>query len=131
MSSDKLSLLNMDEILNELYANRSTHGTGIRKGVSTRIHFESAMQYSRKLQAKEFIPYGPFIPKGTNCSRFVRSITLAGRPNFIQKLLFKLPLTFSPTPMWKLTAMGNRIWTNTIVASNKNRPNNDTQINMA
>ncbi|MFT6719109.1 MAG: hypothetical protein ACJAY8_001509, partial [Sphingobacteriales bacterium] len=36
MSSDKLSLLNMDEILNELYANRSTHGTGIRKGVSTR-----------------------------------------------------------------------------------------------
>jgi len=114
-------IANLDEILAELYRNPSTHGSGIIYGTATRIRIDKALDLSRQFQQKEFIPYGPFIPNGTNCSRFVSSVVQAGLPAarlfdmkaslpaLLQRMELKIPLTISPTPMWILRAIGGEI----------------------
>lgn len=100
---------NIQDILKELYHNPSTHGDGIIYGSATRIHFSGAMSEVRSLQAKEFIPYGPFVRPGTNCSRFVNRVVRAGEPSLPERLMLDLPLTISPTPMWNLRASKGRV----------------------
>ena len=53
------------------------------------------------------IAYGPIILKGTNCSRFVRTIALAGKPKLIEQLALGVPLTVSPTPIGNVRALKN------------------------
>ena len=109
ISPDRKEILNLEEILSELYANPSTHGTGAIFGGVTRIDYAEALKFTLQLQDKEQIPYGPFIPNGTNCSRFVNSAILAGKPVLLQRIKLQLPPMLTPTPLWNLKAIGDQI----------------------
>jgi len=110
INNDKSCVSNLDKILIELAGNNSTHGDGPIHGAITRINYESALTRVKELQEKESIPYGPFIPHGTNCSRFVNSVLQAGRLSVLQKILLYFPLTISPTPFWNLKALAGKIY---------------------
>jgi hypothetical protein len=73
----------------------------------TSINFKSAQQKVLELQESCPLPYGPFDLKGTNCSRFVNSALLAGKPSLLKRFILKL--TISSTPMWNIKAIGERI----------------------
>jgi hypothetical protein len=109
ISNEKREINNLNEILSGLHTNSSTHGSGTIYGVATRIDFNKALSYTKQLQDKEFNPYGPFLSNGTNCSRFVNSVIRAGKPALVQRIKLQYPLTFSPTPMWNLRAIGGTI----------------------
>lgn len=70
------------------------------------LSFQSAYQQAKSLQARELIPYGPFVWNGTNCSRFVRTVLLAGRPSSSQRLRLLFPPTLTPTPRYLVNAVG-------------------------
>lgn len=108
-STDGKGISNLNEILHELHQNKSTHGTGAIYGTTTKIDFDASIEFANTLQEKDFLPYGPFIPNGTNCSRFVKSMILAGRPALSQKIKLTLPIMISPTPMWNLKAIGGEL----------------------
>jgi hypothetical protein len=108
LSDDGTTLINVNQILGELFRNPSTHGSGTIHGTATRIDFKRAYMRAQRMQEKNFIEYGPFLPQGTNCSRFVNSILIAGKPSWIQRMKLKFPLTISPTPMWNLRAIGGK-----------------------
>ena len=109
VSADSKEILNLEEILSELYTNPSTHGTDAIFGAVTRIDYAEALKFTLQLQDKEQIPYGPFIPNGTNCSRFVNSAILAGKPALSQRIKLNLPPMLTPTPIWNLKAIGDQI----------------------
>jgi len=73
-------LENLKEILTELQSKEVYHGEGDIHGSYTNINFEKANKKALQLQNDSPIIYGPFIPKGSNCSRFVSSVILAGKP---------------------------------------------------
>jgi len=108
LSPDKTQITNINAILSELFYNPSTHGSGEIFGTSTSLNFEKALEFILELQQKEFIAYGPFVPKGTNCSRFVCSVLKNAKINRTAKLALQFPATVSPTPMWNLTALGQK-----------------------
>ncbi len=101
----EMGIQNLNEILKELYHNPSTHGDGTIYGSVTRINFSRAMSKARSLQDQEFIPYGPFVRPGTNCSRFVNCVIRAGEPSISERWMLDFPLTISPSPMWNLRAL--------------------------
>lgn len=109
ISTDLKEILNLEEILSELHANPSTHGSGTIYGAVTRINYSKALKFTVQLQEKEHVPYGPFIPYGTNCSRFVNSAILAGKPVLSQRIKLNLPPMLTPTPLWNLKALGDQI----------------------
>jgi hypothetical protein len=109
ISTDRKEILNLSVLLAELHGNPSTHGTGAIFASTTRINFSKAMNYACQMQEREIITYGPFIPGGTNCSRFVNSAILAGEPALSQRIKLLLPPMLTPTPMWNLRALGNGV----------------------
>lgn len=100
---------NLPEILNELQLNAECHGEGKLYASYCRINIEKALKKIHQLQTDSPISYGPFQYKGSNCSRFVNDVILAGNPP--QKNRFKLkyfvPLT--PTPLNNVAALENQI----------------------
>ncbi len=102
-------IINLEEILIELYNNPSTHGSGVIYGAQTPIDFNRSYRLAKELQDDDFIPYGPFINRGTNCSRFVNNILRAGCTNIITKTALRLPWMLTPTPMWNLKALRQEI----------------------
>lgn len=100
------TILNIKDILAELAENNSTHGDGPIFGKETIVNYSQTFELINKMQYQEFIKYGPFTHKGTNCSRFVNKAIRTGCQNKIQKALLRLPLTITPTPMWNLHALG-------------------------
>lgn len=102
-------LVNQAEILQELIDNKSCHGDGYITSSATEIHFEKAWQKAIEMQSKSPWKYGPFVMPGTNCSRFVRTVLLAGKPAFWHSLLLRWPLTISPSPSWNVLALGSRM----------------------
>jgi hypothetical protein len=44
------------------------------------------------------ISYGPVVLTGTNCSRFVATIMLASKPDWLTRLRLKYPFCLSPSP---------------------------------
>ena len=99
------SLDNTDEILSSLLLNPSCHGDGILYAASARINFEKAYRCAIEFQEKEFLPYGPFVRKGTNCSRFVSSVIKKGNPGFPVALRLTFPATISPSPYWNVISV--------------------------
>ena len=95
---------NLPEILKELAHNGSTHGTGTIHGALFKIDFEKAQDFIGKMQTSDFLPYGPFRIKGTNCSRFVNTVLQKSGISLAQKLYLKLPWMITPTPMFNLKA---------------------------
>jgi hypothetical protein len=90
---------NIEEILVEISNNKSYHGEGaLYSSVISGVNFNTASDFAKKWQDKGAIPYGPFIRNGTNCSRFVATISRKAEPSFLKKLRLKLPFCISPSP---------------------------------
>lgn len=98
---------NYIEILSELFLNPSCHGSGALNASYCKINFEKAFMHAKCMQEQSPIPYGPFKVGGTNCSRFVNTVTLAGKPKLIYNLLLRYPKTLSPMPMGNVKALSN------------------------
>ncbi len=109
LSDGKQRILNFHEILEELSQNPSCHGDGTLYGAHCRVNFIKASDKARKMQESSTLPYGPFIWNGTNCSRFVRTVILAGKPSL--KNYFRLGFLnpVSPTPRGNINNLGHSI----------------------
>lgn len=99
------TISNYTEILAELQTNPSCHGTGVLHASYCEIDFKKAYENAKKMQEQSPHKYGPFVWKGTNCSRFVRTTILKGNPAAFHKLKLKLPLTISPTPIGNIKVL--------------------------
>jgi hypothetical protein len=109
------TILNYKEILLELFNNESCHGSGALHAGYCSINFDKAYKKAMDMQANSPIAYGPFLPFGTNCSRFVNTVLLSGEPSFIYKLVLTYPKTLSPTPIGNVKALN----LNCIISTNK------------
>lgn len=108
-SHEMFGIENISDILSELQNNVSTHGTGRLLGSVIPINFNKAHRYAMHLNGMDYIPYGPFLQNGTNCSRFVNSVLYRGTNLLITKLLLKIPWMLTPTPMWNLRSTNSKI----------------------
>ena len=108
LSENRDQIENLDFILEELLLNASCHGTGDLHASTTQINFLKATQYAQKLQDKDFIPYGPFVFNGTNCSRFVNNIIKTGKPKLQTQIKLNLPPMLTPTPTWNIKALEHK-----------------------
>ncbi len=99
ISADNKSVLNFREILSELQHNKACHGEGEIYASYCPVNFQAAINKAHQMQQASPIPYVPFRIKGSNCSRFVNTTILAGKPHgkFGFRLKYLVPLT--PTPM--------------------------------
>lgn len=104
---DNGKLKNYNEILLELFCNESCHGSGKLHASYCHVNFQHAYNKANEMQSVSPIPYGPFLPNGTNCSRFVNTIILAGRPEWFYRLVLASPKTLSPTPIGNVKALSN------------------------
>ncbi len=100
-------LLNYLTILMELYSNPSCHGSGPLHASYCNIEFESAIRKAKQMQKESPLSYGPFKMTGTNCSRFVNTVILCGKPTFLYWLLLSYPKTLTPTPIGNIKALSN------------------------
>lgn len=92
-------LQNLEEILLEIAQNPHTHGEGkLYAGVHYIQNTTKVIQYILKQQQREFISYGPYVPGGTNCSRFVAQ-TIAQVSSFEEKIKFLFPFYSTPSPL--------------------------------
>ncbi len=99
--------LNLCSVLGEVAGNSACHGTGTMHWGAVSVHHGSALRKAEALQQRTFIPYGPFVAGGSNCSRFVNTVVRAGAPAFVPRLLLGLPWTVSPTPLLNVQATGS------------------------
>lgn len=99
-------ILNFQEILEELFANESCHGSGPLYGSYSRINFAESYRKALQLQQKSPIIYGPFVAGGTNCSRFVSSVIRAGLPFSLKRLKVALAVPVTPTPLNNVKNLG-------------------------
>ena len=100
-------LKNYNEILLELFNNESCHGSGKLHASYCDVNFQQAFYKAIEMQSISPIPYGPFLPNGTNCSRFVNTIILSGKPSWYYRLVLASPKTISPTPIGNVKALSN------------------------
>ncbi len=99
ISPDGESILNFYAILGELQNNPACHGEGALHASYSRINFGAAIKKARRMQAESPIPYGPFIAGGSNCSRFVNSVIIAGRPGWRESVQLQYFIPLTPTPL--------------------------------
>lgn len=99
---------NFRDILSELQQNIACHGEGELYAAYCPVNFELAYAKAKQMQEESPILYGPFVPNGSNCSRFVNTVIRAGKPDFRYwfGLNFKVPLT--PTPISNVNALENK-----------------------
>jgi hypothetical protein len=97
IKADKIN--NIEEILIEISNNKSYHGEGtLYSSIISGVNCIAALDYAKKWQEKGVIPYGPFIRNGTNCSRFVATISRKAEPSFLKTIRLKFPFCISPSP---------------------------------
>ncbi len=92
-------LNNFQQIIDEVQSNKACHGQGQLYAGFTRIDFKKAFKIAKDAQNQGIIHYGPFTPKGTNCSRFVRKVLFHATLSLLLKLRLTFPWTISPTPI--------------------------------
>ncbi len=107
ISKDNKTIENLDQILGELSINHSCHGEGAIYASYTRIDYHRSYARAKKMQQKDCIAYGPFVLKGTNCSRFVNKIARAGQPSFMEHLALRFPYSLSPTPLTNVCSLAS------------------------
>lgn len=108
VSASKSEILNINEIVTEIYNNSACHGTGRLHASYTNINFEKAYAYAKQMQDKSPWEYGPFIWNGKNCSRFVRTIVLSGDPPIIDKLKIFMPFTVTAAPTGSVKSLKHK-----------------------
>ena len=105
---------NLVDILVELQKNESTHGDGrLVASITNNIDFDKAYSYSKSLQSRGAVPYGPFQINGSNCSRFVAETYKRGVNTFFKKNRINLSYIFFHTPISNIltTYTGDNIYT--------------------
>ena len=109
ISNDGRKIENLEEILTELQLNPECHGEGKIHASYGKINFHRAFSKAFYLQQRSPIPYGPFRYEGSNCSRFVNSALIAGKPSWwiAFKLKYLVPLT--PTPLNNVNSFENKV----------------------
>lgn len=100
---------NYEDILNELQLSPACHGEGNIHASYCPIDFKAAYGKVIQMQEAHHWPYGPFRFKGSNCSRFVNTAILAGKPRFWQKIRLKWFVPFTPTPLNNVNSLSNKI----------------------
>ncbi len=108
ISADGKSILNFKEILNFLHQNQACHGNEDLYGSYTEVNFEKAYNKAVKMQADSPWLYGPFIHNGTNCSRFVQTVILAGKPLAKHSMLLRYNVPLTPTPISNVNALSHK-----------------------
>lgn len=98
-------IINLQDILGELAERKACHGSGDLHASSCSINFDAAYEKAVILQDRGPLAYGPFVFNGTNCSRFVRTILLAGRPGLSTRTKLKFPYTLTPAPITNVRAL--------------------------
>lgn len=96
---------NFDSILKIIFENPACHGTGKLYASYCSVAYASALEKANMMQFHSPHKYGPFEFSGTNCSRFVRTIILSGKPSLKYLLKLAFPITFSPTPITNVNAL--------------------------
>ncbi len=92
-------ILNLPEILTFLAGHEPTHGTGVMYASVCSVDAKRAERWILELQAKGSIPYGPFVQKGSNCSRFVADAVLNSSKDRLVKWLVRWPFYWTPSPL--------------------------------
>ncbi len=98
-------ILNLRQILDELQRNESCHGAGPLHAAVTQIDYFSGLAKALEMQQASPMAYGPFVTKGSNCSRFVHSVILAGNPPLANRLRLRFLLPVTPSPMSNVKAL--------------------------
>lgn len=107
----KSEIENYYQILLELFRNESCHGKGNLHASYCEIHFQLAYKKAKLMQDCSPIRYGPFLHDGTNCSRFVNSVILSGKPRWLNRFLLKYPKSLSPTPLGNVKSLPHYVTT--------------------
>ncbi len=95
--------LNIDDLHHELSTMKDCNGEGRLEAGLININFKKSYSYAKKVQKQKFVPYGPFVINGTNCSRFTRSTALKGMTFSGPKIRMTFPLMLTPTPYWNVS----------------------------
>jgi hypothetical protein len=109
VSKDGQSIENFNEIVTELQLNHECHGEGALHASYATIKFEKAYQKVMQLQRRGPIQYGPFLYNGTNCSRFVNTSILSGKPQWNYAFMLKYFVLLTPTPLNNVNALPNKV----------------------
>lgn len=107
ISNDGNVIENHLKIITELQLNPECHGEGKLYSSYCKINFKEAFKKANKLQQLSPIPYGPFRFKGSNCSRFVRTALLGGKPSFKYRLKLNFLVFLTPTPLNNVNSLDN------------------------
>lgn len=98
-------LTNHNDLLEEIKHNEACHGDGVLYAAEARVDFNKAYQKALEMQHNSPIAYGPLVWNGTNCSRFVRTVALKGKPTGLwARIRLFLPYSVSPSPMANVLA---------------------------
>ncbi len=108
-SEDGKEIENLKEILTELQLNPECHGEGKIHASYSKINFHRAFSKAFYLQQISPIPYGPFRYKGSNCSRFVNSALIAGKPSWWKAFNLKYFVPLTPTPINNVNSLENLV----------------------
>ena len=101
-------IVNLNDILVLLSKLKSTHGEGkLYASVLSKVDFLEPYNYAKQLQNKGMIKYGPFVYRGTNCSRFTASLAIRSRPPFFKKIRLRFPFCISPSPKRNVSIVNN------------------------
>ncbi len=98
---DKGDITNLEEILLWLDKHpEKTHGDGrLVATINNDIDYNLALEFIIELINKNEVPYGVFIKKGSNCSRFVTDTLIYSLTNKKIKLRLKKSNLFTPSPI--------------------------------
>jgi len=107
ISSNRIE--NVGDILQEVQANKFSFGMGALYGAYCPVDFGLSWSVVKNMQERGAIPFGPFVPNGTNCCRFVRSGILAGMSNLSQKMKLQYLWPLLPTPMGNILCLPHEI----------------------
>lgn len=92
-------ITNINNILIEVANNEATHGYGaLYASVLKEINFNSGYHYAKKIQEKGALSYGPFVRKGSNCSRFVAKIIRKSGVSIRKRCRLKMQANITPSP---------------------------------
>lgn len=109
LSGNGKEIDNYKDLLNELQSNPASHGEGEMHAAYCPVNFENAYSKVIDLQKLSPIPYGPFRINGTNCSRFVNTAILAGKPQLKYRFNLKYRVPLTPTPISNINALNHQV----------------------
>ncbi|MBT4217221.1 MAG: hypothetical protein HOE25_01485 [Flavobacteriales bacterium] len=108
---------NIEEILVYTKNKKANHGEGkLYASILKNVNFISSYRFAKKIQEKGIIPYGPFVPKGSNCSRFVSATIRKSNPSLIKNLRLQFPFSLSPSPKRNVSISNNNYY---VIEKNK------------